>query len=56
MHYKGYQRFGLEKGLWQKFNFEEGYASIAEADRQRMLAQQARVASTVGLNQKDQGL
>ncbi|MDB5673909.1 MAG: hypothetical protein JWM65_891 [Sphingomonas bacterium] len=56
MHYKGYQRFGLEKGLWQKFNFEVGYASIDEAGRQRMLAQQARVASTAGPSQKDQGL
>ena len=56
MHYKGYQRFGLEKSLWQKFNFEEGYSSIDEGDRQRMLAQQARVASTAGPDRKDLGL
>jgi hypothetical protein len=56
MHYKGYQRFGLEKSLWQKFNFEEGYSSIDERDRQRMLAQQAKVASTAGLVRKDLGL
>jgi len=56
MHYKGYQRFGLEKSLWQKFNFEEGYSSIDEGDRQRMLAQQAKVASTAGPDRKDLGL
>jgi hypothetical protein len=56
MHYKGYQRFGLEKSLWQKFNFEEGYSSIDEKDRQRMLAQQAKVASSAGPDRKDLGL
>lgn len=56
MHYKGYQRFGIDKTLWQKFNFEEGYSSIAEADRQYMLAQQAKVASTPGIARGDLGL
>ncbi len=45
MHYKGYSRFGLNKDLWQRFNFEEGNADIPEEQRQRMLALQALVAS-----------
>lgn len=45
MAFKGYRRFGLDKTLWEEFNFEEGTGSVAEADRQRMLAQQARVAA-----------
>lgn len=56
MHYKGYQRFGLEKEAWQKFNFEEGLVSVKEGDRQRMLAQQAKVASAPGIQQRDLGL
>ncbi|MDH7975786.1 hypothetical protein QH494_26680 [Sphingomonas sp. AR_OL41] len=56
MHYKGYQRFGLPKSLWQAFNFEEGLSSVKEVDRQRMLAQQARVATTPGIVQQDLGL
>lgn len=45
MNYKGYQRYGLEKELWQSFNFEEGLSSVQEAERQRKLAMQAKVAS-----------
>jgi hypothetical protein len=56
MHYKGYQRFGIEKGLWRAFNFEEGLSSVQEIDRQRMLAQQAKVASTFVAARKDLGL
>lgn len=56
MHYKGYQRFGLEKERWQTFNFEEGLSSVKEPDRQRMLAQQALVASSPIPEQKDLGL
>jgi hypothetical protein len=56
MHYKGYRRFGIEKTLWQKFNFEEGNTSIGEADRQRLLAQQAKVASSAGIEREDLGL
>jgi hypothetical protein len=56
MHYKGYQRYGLEKGRWQAFNFEEGLSSVKEVDRQRMLAQQAKVAAAPNLVQKDLGL
>lgn len=56
MHYKGYQRFGLAKDNWQTFNFEEGLSSVKEVDRQRMLAQQAKVAVSVIPVQKDLGL
>jgi len=56
MHYKGYERYGLKRDLWEKFNFEEGLSSVKEVDRQRYLAQQAKVASTLGLAQKDLGL
>lgn len=45
MGYRGYARFGLEKDLWQEFNFEEGFSAEGEDKRQAMLAQQAKVAS-----------
>lgn len=45
MFYNGYARFGLAKDVWESFNFEEGSREVSEADRQRMLAQQALVAS-----------
>lgn len=45
MFFKGYDRYGLDKDLWEEFNFEEGNSSVLEEDRQRMLAQQALVAS-----------
>ena len=54
MHYKRYQRFGLEKSRWQAFNFEEGLSRVKEVER--MLAQQAKVASTAATGQKDLGL
>jgi hypothetical protein len=47
MNYKGYDRYGANKDVWQRFNFEEGLKSVHEDDRQRMLAQQAKVASMV---------
>jgi hypothetical protein len=56
MHYKGYQRFGLKKDLWLAFNFEEGGSPIPEAERDRYLAQQAKVASEAHVQQKDLGL
>jgi heme/copper-type cytochrome/quinol oxidase subunit 1 len=40
MHYKGYQRYGLEKELWQKFNFEEGFSTTDAPERTAKLAQQ----------------
>ena len=45
MFYKGYDRYGLEKDLWQEFNFEEGNASENPEDRERKLLQQAKLAS-----------
>ena len=45
MGYKGYQRYGLEKDLWQEFHFEEGFSGETEVKRQAMLAQQAKVAA-----------
>ncbi|MFA5966103.1 MAG: hypothetical protein WC804_18955 [Sphingomonas sp.] len=56
MHYKGYERYGLKRDLWETFNFEEGLSSVKEVDRQRFLAQQAKVASTPGVTGKDLGL
>lgn len=45
MFYKGYDRYGLEKELWQKFHFEEGLSRENAKDRQAALLKQARVAS-----------
>lgn len=45
MFYKGYQRYGLPKDVWQAFNFEEGFGAIGETKRQIFLMQQAKVAS-----------
>jgi hypothetical protein len=45
MFFKGYQRYGLPKDVWQKFNFEEGLSSVEENKRQVYLMQQAKVAS-----------
>lgn len=45
MFYKGYQRYGLPKDVWQTFNFEEGFGAIGETKRQKFLMQQAKVAS-----------
>jgi hypothetical protein len=45
MHYKGYDRYGLPKEIWQDFNFEEGFSELDEDKRQAFLKQQAKVAS-----------
>ena len=45
MFYKGYDRYGLEKDLWQEFNFEEGLGKTEETERENKLLMQARVAS-----------
>jgi len=47
MNYKGYDRYGLNKDVWQGFNFEEGLSSVKEDERQRKLAIQAKVASLI---------
>lgn len=46
MGFKGYQRYGLSKELWQAFNFEEGSGREDEATRNAALLKQARVASS----------
>lgn len=56
MSYKGYSRYGLRKDLWETFNFEEGLDGVKEAERQRLLAQQAKVASGPRPAGKDQGI
>jgi hypothetical protein len=45
MFFKGYQRYGLPKDVWQQFNFEEGFSELEEGKRQVFLKQQAKVAS-----------
>lgn len=45
MFYKGYDRYGLEKDLWQTFHFEEGLSRENAKDRAAALMKQARVAS-----------
>ena len=47
MNYKGYDRYGLNKDVWQQFNFEEGLRHVDEDQRQLMLAKQAKAASMV---------
>lgn len=46
MGYKGYSRYGLNKDLWQAFNFEEGNGSVPEEERQKFLQLQAKAAIT----------
>lgn len=45
MGFKGYNRFGLEKNLWQQFNFEEGFSREEADSRELALKKQARRAS-----------
>lgn len=45
MYFKGYDRYGLEKDLWQAFHFEEGLSRENAKDREAALLKQARVAS-----------
>lgn len=55
MNYKGYGRYGLNKDIWQRFNFEEGFGKVEEDKRQLMLAKQAKAASLVTPVGKDLG-
>ena len=51
MGFKGYDRHGLPKKIWQYFNFEEGLTSVEDGARREKLMQQALVAAkgpTVG--------
>ncbi|MEM6908916.1 MAG: hypothetical protein AAF494_09575 [Pseudomonadota bacterium] len=45
MYYKGYDRYGLEKDLWQEFHFEEGLSRENADKREAALLRQALVAS-----------
>lgn len=45
MGYKGYQRYGISKEMWNNFNFEEGSGRKDEDVRDAALLRQARVAS-----------
>lgn len=45
MSFKGYDRYGLEKRLWQAFHFEEGFSRANARDRLTELLKQAHVAS-----------
>lgn len=45
MGFKGYQRYGLAKELWEPFNFQEGNGRKKEEVRDRALRLQALVAS-----------
>lgn len=45
MFFKGYDRYGLEKEVWQTFNFEEGFGKTEADVRGEKLLMQARVAS-----------
>lgn len=56
MSYKGYQRYGLDKEVWEAFNFEEGNSEVPENERQVMLAQQALVASSTTPQSEELGL
>jgi hypothetical protein len=44
MGYKGYSRYGLNKYLWEQFNFEEGNRTVPEDQRQKYLQLQAKAA------------
>jgi hypothetical protein len=45
MGFKGYERFGLPKAVWETFHFEEGNGRKPEDERTLALMQQALVAS-----------
>lgn len=45
MHYKGYERYALNKDVWQQFNFEEALKTVPEDERVQMLALQAKAAA-----------
>ncbi|MFC0685695.1 hypothetical protein [Novosphingobium clariflavum] len=56
MGFKGYQRYGLEREMWQDFNFEEGLTRENAEARAEALLKQARVASGPAPQQKALGL
>lgn len=46
MNFKGYARYGISKDRWKAFNFEEGFSGVPQEERERLLRQQAMVASS----------
>ncbi|MBX3595207.1 MAG: hypothetical protein KF783_12085 [Sphingomonas sp.] len=56
MNFKGYQRYGLKKSLWEAFNFEEGLSDMPESRRFDYLKRQALVASAAAPQGKELGL
>ncbi len=56
MNFKGYDRYGLSKEVWEKFNFEEGLSGLDEVKRTALLRQQALVASQGTMPGKALGL
>lgn len=52
MGFKGYQRYGLAKDLWEPFNFQEGNGRKKDDVRDRALRLQALVASGPTPNQE----
>lgn len=52
MGFKGYERLGLSKDLWEVFNFEEGTGAEEEQSRLKALKLQALVASTAAASEK----
>ncbi|URW76259.1 hypothetical protein M9980_03260 [Sphingomonas donggukensis] len=56
MNFKGYDRYGLTKDVWDKFNFEEGLSGVDADKRRAFLKQQALVAASGNLQGKALGL
>ncbi len=52
MGFKGYDRLGLSKELWEVFNFEEGTGAEEEESRLKALKLQALVASKAAASEK----
>lgn len=52
MGFKGYERVGLNKDLWETFNFEEGTGAEEEESRLKALKLQALVASKAVASEK----
>ena len=52
MGFKGYDRIGLSKELWESFNFEEGTGAEEEESRLRALKLQALVAAKAAASEK----
>jgi hypothetical protein len=55
MGFKGYDRMGLSKDLWDSFNFEEGTGAEEEQSRLKALKLQALVASSAPVSGKALG-